>query len=385
MPLDLKVVLFGDRVIYYLLAAIDPELEDLFKVIADFETRMERSADSAGHYARLIAALAHQDLLRPFDRGAMARVIEQASRLAGDAQKLSIHLRAIGDLLREASDVARRAGHESVTAADVDAAIASQRHRADRLQRNLLEAIRRRTLLIDTRGEAVGQINGLSVVELGHQAFGHPTRITASARLGAGEIIDIEREVELGGPVHSKGMMILASLIGARYAQHSPLALSARLVFEQSYGGVEGDSASLAELCVLLSAIGDVPIRQALAITGSINQHGAIQPVGAVNEKIEGYFDACLELGLTGEQGVLIPEANIQHLMLRADVVAAVSDGRFHVHAVRTIDEAIALLAGRPAEAVHAMVEARLKCFSDETRRFMGAGPSHDRWQRHAV
>lgn len=384
VPLETKVILFGDRAVYYLLAALDPELEDLFKVMADFETSMDRAPDTAAEYARVIAALVHQDSLRPFDRGAVARVIEQSSRLAGDAHKLSIHLRSIGDLLREASDHARRAGHDCATAADVEAAISAQRRRAGRLQERTLEAIRRQTLLVATRGEAVGQINGLSVVELGHHAFAYPTRITARARVGEGELVDIEREAELGGPVHSKGVMILAGLIGARYGEHTPLSLSASIVFEQSYAGVEGDSASLAELCVLLSAIGDVPIRQGYAVTGSINQHGAIQAIGAVNEKIEGFFDACREQGLTGDQGVIIPESNVQHLMVRSDVIAAVAEGRFHIHAACDLDDALAVLTGLPAETVHRLVEARLRTFSEDERRYQLATPLHEKWHRHA-
>ncbi|HUJ57324.1 MAG TPA: ATP-binding protein [Kofleriaceae bacterium] len=382
IPLDTKVVVLGDRLLYYLLATLDPEFGEFFKVMADFEEDMDRGRESDAAYATLVASLVRSEKLRPFDRGAVARVIEHAARLARDAQKLSIRMRSIVDLLREADFCAERANRTTATAADVQAAIDAQRQRAGRIRERMLESIRRATQLIDTAGDKVGQINGLSVIELGDYAFGHPTRITARARVGKGEVVDIEREVELGGPIHSKGVLILAGLLGARYAPHMPLSLSASIVFEQSYGGVEGDSASLAELCALLSAIAEVPIKQSFAVTGSVNQHGEIQPIGGVNEKIEGFFDVCRERGLTGEQGVLIPRSNVQHLMLRKDVIAAVVERRFHVHAVSDVDEAIALLTGRsagardregafPAGSINALVEARLHAFAEDARRFL--------------
>ncbi|HEX8112985.1 MAG TPA: AAA family ATPase [Kofleriaceae bacterium] len=381
IPLEIKVVLLGDRLLYYLLAAHDPEFGDLFKVMADFEQDIDRSRDADVAYARLIAGLVRQHGLRPFDRGAVARAIEHASRLASDGAKLSLHVRSISDLLHEAERCATDAGRSTATAGDVQAAIDAQLHRAGRIRERMLEAVRRGTVLIETSGEVVGQINGLSVVELGDQAFGHPTRISARARIGDGKVVDIEREVELGGPIHSKGVLILAGLLGARYAEHVPLALSATIVFEQSYGGVEGDSASLAELCALLSAIADAPVKQSLAVTGSVNQHGALQAIGGVNEKIEGFFDVCSQRGLTGEHGVVIPRSNVQHLMLRKDVVAAVAEGKFHVHAVATADEALELVTGRiagardhdghfPVGSVNALVEARLLRFADDIRRF---------------
>jgi len=381
IPLDVKVVLFGDRNVYYLLAAVDPEFDDLFKVMADFESAMPRGPTADAAYATLVAGLAHEAGLRPFDRGAVARVIERAARLASDAHRLSIHLRSIADVLCEADACAGAAGRAVASAADVEAALAGQERRAGRMRERMLEEVTRGTLLIATTGAAVGQLNGLSVIDVGGHAFGFPTRISARARVGGGEVVDIEREVALGGPLHSKGVLILAGLLGARYAPHTPLALSASIVFEQSYGAVEGDSASLAELCVLLSAIGEVPVRQGLAITGSINQHGEVQAIGGVNEKIEGFFDVCSARGLTGDQGVIIPRANLAHLMLRADVVAAVAAGRFHVHAVSDVDQALALIADRPAGAreasghfargtVNAQVEARLAAFADDARRF---------------
>jgi len=381
IPLDVKVVLIGERLLYYLLYQHDPDFGELFKVEADFNEEMARTTENSLLYARLIGTMARGGELRPFDRGAVARVIERSARIAGDAEKLSAHLLSIADLLREADYWAGVAGNGAVTVADVQRAIDAQIRRADRLQERVQEQIQRGTILIDTTGERVGQVNGLSVIALGHFAFGQPSRITARVRLGKGKVIDIEREVELGGPIHSKGVLILSSFLGARYAAERPLSLSASLVFEQSYGGVEGDSASLAELCALLSALAGVPIKQSWALTGSVNQHGAVQPIGGVNEKIEGFFDVCKARGLTGEQGVLIPVFNVQNLMLRHDVVEAVEAGQFHVYAVETVDQGIELLTGIPAGerdgegnftegSINQRVEARLIELAEKQRAF---------------
>ena len=354
IPLDAKIILFGDRLLYYLLQEYDPDFGELFKVAADFEERIERNADTNQLYARLIATLARKESLLPFDRGAVARVIEYSARLADDAERLSTHMRSVADLLRETDYWAREAGHAAVESADVQRAIDTQIRRQDRLRDQLYEAILRDTLVIATQGAVTGQINGLSVIELGNFAFAQPTRITATTRLGEGELINIEREVKLSGAIHSKGVLILSSFLAARYARNQPLALSASLVFEQSYGFVEGDSASMAELCALLSNLADVPVRQSLAITGSVNQLGQAQAIGAVNEKIEGFFDICAARGLSGEQGVLIPAANVKHLMLRRDVVAAAEAGKFNIYAVENVDQAISILTGSPAGEVDA-------------------------------
>jgi len=250
------------------------------------------------------------------------------------------------DLLREADHWARERDQTSVEAEDVQRAIDAQIRRSDRLRERLHEEIQRGTLLIDTDGEHVGQVNGLTVIDLGNYRFGQPTRITATARLGEGKFVDIEREVKMGGPIHSKGVMILSSFLASRYSRTRPLSLSASLVFEQSYGMVEGDSASVGELCALLSVLAEAPVRQSLAVTGSINQHGVVQPIGGVNEKIEGFFDVCRTRGLSGEQGVVIPASNVKHLMLRQDVVEAAAAGRFHIFAVETVDQAVELLTG---------------------------------------
>ena len=349
MPLNVKVVLVGERILYYLLKEYDPEFEELFKVGADFESDVARNEPNTRSYGRFLGMLARHYGLRPFDRFAVARMIEHSARLAGDSEKLSASTRRLSDLMQEASHHAGQAASAVVGRADVEAALEAQRHRASRLHETLQEQILRDNLLIDSSGGHVGQVNGLAVIDLGDFMFAHPVRITATARIGEGDVIDIERESELGGAIHSKGVMILSAFLAARYARSLPLSLSASLVFEQSYGPVEGDSASLAELCALLSALASVPIRQSLAITGSVNQYGRVQPIGGVNEKIEGFFDICKARGLTGEQGVVIPQSNAKHLMLREDVVAACIEGRFHVYAVEDVDQAVELLTGVPA------------------------------------
>jgi lon-related putative ATP-dependent protease len=370
IPLDVKVVLVGERWLYYLLHAWDPEFAELFKVAVDFEEDMPRGSGDDALYARLIAGCVRNEKLRALDRAACARVIERQARDAGDAHKLSVRMQTLVDLLREADYWAGAAGHELIGADDVQRALDAQIARSDRVRARLQEHIVRGSLLIDTEAARVGQVNGLAVVQLGDLAFGTPHRITARVRLGSGGVVDIERESELGGAIHSKGVMILAGYLAGRYAAGKPLSLSASLVFEQSYGMVEGDSASSAELYALLSALAGAPLSQALAVTGSVNQHGDIQAIGGVNEKIEGFFDLCKARGLTGSQGVLIPEANVKNLMLREEVVASVEAGKFSICAVRSVDEGIELLTGVPAAEIHARVEARLSEFAERARVF---------------
>jgi len=349
IPLDVKVVLVGDRMLYYLLYQHDRDFAELFKVAADFDEQMDRNAENCRLYARYIATMARQEKYRPFDRSAVARVVEQSARIAGDSQKLSTSMQSIANLLRESDYWASTEQAEVVTCLHVDRAIAKQIYRSDRVRHLVHEQIERGTVMIDTDGGAVGQVNGLSVVDLGNFSFGQPSRITANVRLGKGELIDIEREVDLGGSLHSKGVLILSSFLASRFAQQRPLALSASLVFEQSYGRVDGDSASVAEICALLSALSGIPIQQFLAVTGSMNQRGLVQPIGGVNDKIEGFFDVCQRRGFTGRQGVVIPQTNVKHLMLRSDVVESVDEGRFHIYAVETVDEAIERLTGHSA------------------------------------
>jgi predicted ATP-dependent protease len=349
VPLNVKIVLFGDRQLHHLLQALDPEFDDLFKVVADFEEEVPRQAESSAALARWLGSTAREQGLRPLTPDGVASLVDHAARLADDGAKLSTHTRALSDLLHEADAEAARAGRAVIERVDVSAAQAARIRRADRVRDSVHEELLRGTLLVATEGEHIGQVNGLVVAQWGEFRFAYPVRITATTRLGEGELVDIERESTLGGPLHAKGVMILAAFLGARYAQELPLSLAASLVFEQSYGPVEGDSASLAELCALLSALAFVPVHQGLAVTGSINQFGRVQAIGGVNEKVEGFFDLCRQRGLDGHQGVLIPRANVQHLMLRDEVVEAVAQGRFHVYAVDDVDQAIELLTGVPA------------------------------------
>ncbi len=349
IPLKLKVILVGERSLFYLLQAYDPDFGKLFRIAADFEEHLERTPETNLLFARFVATRARGDKLLPLERDAVARVVDFGSRAAGDTKKITANVEHLFELLHEADYRARLAGDATIGAAAIQGAIEAQRHRAGRLRALVQEAILRGKILIDTAGAAVGQVNGLSVFDLGDFAFAEPVRITATTRLGEGQVIDIQREVELGGAIHSKGVMILSSFLAARFSGNLPHALAASLVFEQTYGHVDGDSASLAELCALLSSLADVPIRQDFAVTGSINQLGEVQPIGAVNEKIEGFFDICKARGLSGKHGVLIPATNVDQLMLRDEVVAAAAEGRFHVYAVRTVDEAIELLTGVPA------------------------------------
>jgi predicted ATP-dependent protease len=351
VPLMLKVVMVGEREQYYMLQALDPEFGELFRIAADVEDDVERHAGHTAQLAALLAAMASAHGLRPLQREAVARLVEHGARMAQDAARLSTRTGSYLELLHEADACARRAGRDQVQREDVNAALAARLHRIDRLHTELLEAITRGTLIIHTSGAQVGQVNGLAYTELGELRFAYPVRVTATARLGDGELLDIERESTLGGPIHSKGVMILSAFLAARYAQELPLSLSASLVFEQSYGPIEGDSASLAELCALLSALAVLPIRQPVAVTGSVNQFGTVQAVGGINEKIEGFFALCRARGLQEEPGVIIPQANVQHLMLNEEVVQAVRQGRFHVWAVEHIDQAIELLTGVPAGA----------------------------------
>lgn len=381
IPLDVKVVLLGNRTLYYLLAEYDPEFIELFKVAADFEDEVERNPENDMLYARLIGTLVRREKLHPFGRGAVARVIEHCSRRAEDAQKLSTHMESLSDLVREANFWTAQEGRAVVSRDDVERAIQAQIRRVDRLRERSQEAILRGILHIDTEGEKVGQVNALSVFQLGDYAFAQPSRVTANTRLGDGELIDIQREAKLGGAIHSKGVMILASFLSARYAAEQPLSLSASLVFEQTYGQVEGDSASVAELCALLSSLAGVPIRQSLAVTGSVDQFGRVQAIGAVNDKIEGFFDICNKRGLTGNQGVIIPASNVEQLMLRQDVVDASAAGRFHVHAVESVDEALELLTALPPGvpdsegylpegSINALVAERLAYFAELRRAY---------------
>ena len=384
IPLNVKVALIGDPLLYYQLSELDPDFSELFRVAADFDEVMEWNPENQKLYARLIGNLVRKDNLRPFDRCAVARVFEHSARMVADGEKLTTQMRDVANLLREADHWAAEAGKDLVTEDVVQKAIDAQVHRSDRLRERIQESILRETILIDTEGEVVGQVNGLSVLQLGDFIFGRPSRITARVRMGGGEVVDIEREVELGGPIHAKGVLILSSFLGGRYAVDHPLSLSASIVFEQSYSGVEGDSASSTELYALLSAIAGVPIKQSLAVTGSVNQHGRVQAIGGVNEKIEGFFDICKARSLNGDQGVLIPASNVKHLMLRQEVVDAVAEGKFHVYPIETIDQGIEVLTGIsageadeegvfPEDTINGMVQAKLGEFAERRAAFAKA------------
>jgi lon-related putative ATP-dependent protease len=351
VALDVKVVLIGSPLIYYLLYAYDEDFQKLFKVKADFTAVMERTPENERAYGLFVSTITHQDKALPFDRGAVARVVEYGSRLADDQHKLSTRFGEIADLVREAAHRAARNSHDAVTAEDVRATEAARRFRQNLLEERIHEDIEAGTVMVDTAGTAVGQVNGLSVVSLGDYAFGHPARITATVGPGRRGVVSLEREVALSGPIHGKGVLILGGCLTGQYGGSRPVSLSASLVFEQSYGMVEGDSASLAELLALLSVLADAPLRQDVAVTGSVNQHGQVQAVGGLNEKIEGFFDVCQAAGLTRTQGVLIPDRNRRHLMLRDDVVEAVRAGQFHIWTAERVDDAIPLLSGLAAGA----------------------------------
>jgi lon-related putative ATP-dependent protease len=372
IPLSVKIALVGDRLLYYLLVQYDPEFSELFKVEADFATEIEWDDAHQNLYAKLIASTIKRESVKPFTKGAVARLIEESARQASDSERLNTRLRDLNELIIEANYWAETANREFVTEQDVQRAIDEKIRRADRIREKLQESILREINLITTEGERIGQINGLTVYTLGSFMFGKPTRITAQISLGKGQVIDIEREVDMGGPIHSKGVLILAGYLKGRYAQNVPLSLSASLVFEQSYAGVDGDSASSTELYALLSAIAEVPLRQSIAVTGSINQYGEVQAIGGVNEKIEGFFDICQQRGLTGDQGVIIPKANIKHLMLRKDVIDAVCAGQFHIYPVEHIDQGMEILTGidtgekladgtYPEHTINGMVKRRLE------------------------
>jgi len=371
MPLDIKVLLLGDRHTYYLLAEHDPEFAELFKVQADFEDDLPRGNSNDQAHARLVASIAQREGLLPLNREAVARVIEHGSRLSEDSQRMSAHAGRLADLLRESDYWARQQGEALINPEAIQTTIDQQNYRGRRVEEKMDREMTRGTVLLDTRGKAVGQINGLTVMQLGSFAFGRPVRITATTRLGSGQLVDIEREVELGGPIHSKGVLILSGYLGAHYARDHSLSVNASLVFEQAYGEIDGDSASLAELCALLSDLAGVGVRQSLAITGAVNQKGQVQAIGGVNEKVEGFFKVCEQRGLDGKQGVIIPESNVADLMLDYRIREAISAGQFHIYAVTTVNQALALLTGKragerrrdgsyPANTVNGRVEATL-------------------------
>ena len=381
IPLDVKVVLIGNPLLYHQLYLLDMDFKELFKVKADFDTTMERTDENERKYAAFVCTLCRKEKLRHLDASGVARIVEYGSRLAQDQQKLSTKFGEVADIIREANFYAMGENSEYVTADHVKKAIEEKVYRSNLIQEKIREMIERNILLIDTDGKAVGQVNGLSVMSLGDFSFGAPSRVTASIGLGREGIIDIQREAKMAGPIHTKGVMILSGYLAEKYAQDKPLSLSTRLVFEQSYGMVEGDSASSTELYAILSALSGIPIKQSIAVTGSVNQKGEVQAIGGVNEKIEGFFEVCKAKGLTGEQGVLIPESNVQNLMLKEEVVEAVREGKFHIYPVKTIDQGIEVLKGVKAGprrpdgtfeegTVNYKVDKNLKAMAEKLREF---------------
>lgn len=396
ITLDTKVVLIGEPMLYYLLNDYDPEFSSLFKVQADFEYDMERTSGSQQRYAAVIAGLVRENKLLPLHKTAVARVIDEAARHAGDCKKLSLHIRKVADLVKEADYLARKKDKEHIDSHDIEMAVDASKRRGGRIRDRVLESIEDNIRHIDTSGEKCGQVNGLSVVEIGGDAFGFPSRITAVTRPGKGDIVDIEREVDLGGSIHSKGVMILSSFLSSRYARNIPLGLQASLVFEQSYGGVDGDSASCAELCALLSSLADVAVKQSLALTGSVSQKGEVQPVGGLNEKIEGFFDVCMTRGLTGSEGVIIPASNLRHLMLKKEVVNAIAEKQFSIYLVSTVDEALSLLTGRdagerdsegvyPEDSNNGRIEATLLRFAMDLQEFEKGNEEDEKETKHKI
>lgn len=381
IEMDSKVVVIADSYIYQLLRHYDEDVEKIFKVRADFDTSMDKNEETIGKFAGFIKRKKDEDGLKPFDRTAVAALVEQAVRMAGRQEKISTSFPAITDLIREADYWAGQGDESTVQEVHVDKAIEARVYRSNMVEEHLQEMIDRGTLLIDVEGEVAGQVNGLAVYSTGDYMFGRPSRITVSTSMGRAGIINIEREADMSGNTHNKGVLILGGYVRKKYAQDKPLSMSASIAFEQSYGGVDGDSASSTEIYALLSSLSGVPIKQYIAVTGSLNQKGEVQAIGGVNQKIEGFYDCCLKNGLTGRQGVMIPESNVMDLMLRKDVVEAVKKGKFHVYSVKTIDEGIEILTGKkagekkqdgtyPKGTINALVDERLKELAEGLKNF---------------
>lgn len=370
VPLDVKVILIGQPVLYQLLLVHDEDFSELFKVKADFDSRMERTPESIHDYIVFVSSVCENNQLKHLDCTGLAELVEYGSRLADDQTKLSTRFGELTDVIREANYYASADGVDQVSAVQVRRAIEERQYRSALTQERLQEMTRRNVLMIDVEGSKAGQVNGLAVMGMGDMAFGHPSRITAAVGVGREGVVDIERQAEMGGPTHTKGVLILAGYLTGRFAQDKPLSLSARLVFEQNYSGVDGDSASSTELYAILSALADAPINQGIAVTGSVNQKGEVQAIGGVNEKVEGFFEVCRMKGLTGSQGVMIPRANESNLMLKADVLAAVKEGKFHLWSVATIEEGIEVLTGVPAGEIFARANNRLEMLGQTLIRF---------------
>jgi len=383
IDLDIKVVVIGDPYLYNLLLNYDPDMRKVFKVRADFDTVMDKTEESIGQISRFIRMKTMEEKLKPFDRTAVALLMEQAVRMTGRQEKISTSFPQLTDLVREANYVAGEEKKGTVSASHLQKVIESRKFRSGMVEEHLQEMIDRGTLMIDLEGKVVGQVNGLAVYAMGDYMFGKPSRITCSTAMGRAGIINIEREADLSGSTHNKGVLILGGYLRKKYAQDKPLTMSASIAFEQSYGGVDGDSASSTEIYALLSSLSQVPIKQSIGVTGSVNQNGQVQAIGGVNEKIEGFFDCCRKKGAGDSQGVMIPESNVKDLMLRQDVVEAVSKGKFHIYPVRTIDQGIEILTGKkagnrkadgsyPKGSINQLVDDKLKELAEGLKSFAG-------------
>jgi lon-related putative ATP-dependent protease len=383
IPLDVKVVIIGDAHMYYLLYTYEEDFRDLFKVKAEFTSTKRRDEKTPEEYARFVGDLCRREGLRHFDPGAMSSLLLEAARLAEDQEKVTTRFANVADLVRESSFWAGRNDNDLVTADDVRAAVDARIHRLNYAAERFIESVQDGVTLIDTQGSVVGQVNALSVIQSAGYEFGLPSRITAKTFMGRAGVVSIDREVKMSGPIHDKGQLILAAYLASRFAQKKAISMSASLAFEQSYGGIEGDSASSTELYALQSSLSGIPIKQNLAVTGSVNQFGQVQAIGGVNAKIQGFYDVCQERGLTGDQGVLIPASNVRHLMLRDEVVDAVTEGKFHIYAVSTIEEGIEVLTGvsagepddqgdYPEGTVYALIQAKLSEYAERAQEERG-------------
>jgi len=387
IPTDTKVIVIGDPSLYRRLATVDPDFRETFKVKADFDFEIDRSQENITAFACFISDYCQREKLRHFDPSGVARIIEHCARMVEDQTKLSTRFSDVADLLVESDYWAEKDKAELVSERHVERAIGEKTFRLNLIEKHLQQMIAEGTVLVDVQGAVVGQVNGLAVYQVGDFSFGKPSRITARTFMGRGGIVNIERESKMSGNTHDKGVLILAGYLGGKYAQEHPLSLSSSICFEQSYDGVDGDSASSTELYAILSSLSEAPIEQSIAVTGSVNQNGEIQAIGGINQKIEGFYDLCRIKGLTGEQGVLMPRSNLRNLVLRPDVVQAVKEGKFHVHAVGTIDEGIEVLTGiaagerspdgyYPANSINGRVEKTLTRFSEQQKQFSAAGNS---------
>ncbi len=381
IPLDLKVIFIGSPLIYYLLHQWDPDFKELFKVKADFEERMNWEKDAVREYSHFIGVICREENLKHFTPEGVAKIIEHGAREVDHQHKLSTKFGDIVDIVRQSNYWADKNSHKLVTDTDVKQALEEQIYRFNSIEKHIQEYIEDGSILIDTQGKVPGQVNGLSVLSLGDYSFGKPSRITVKTFMGHEGVVHIDREVNLGGPIHNKGSMIITGYLGGKFAQNTPMVFSATITFEQLYEGVEGDSASSTEIYALLSSLSGLPLRQDLAVTGSVNQHGEIQPIGGVNEKIEGFYQVCKIKGLTGTQGVIIPHQNVHNLMLHEYVVDSVKKGKFHIYAVKTIDEGIELLTGKsagkikpdgtyPKNTVNRAVQEKIQEFAEKAKKF---------------